>query len=308
MPATPLPNDPLWPRAGEWLRIASGPDDSGDLSLLGVPAHERSLTASGAHLTPAAVRDALMRYSPFAASHDLDLTTLSAVDLGDVTDPDGEGGEERVSALATSAHARFDLLLAIGGDNSMTYPLMLGVSTGALDGWGLITVDAHHDLRDGASNGSPVRRLLEAGLPGTHVVQIGIADFANSAAYSTRAQEQGITVIGRDELRRIDVSVVAARALAIAGEGGRPIYVDLDVDVCDRAEAPGCPASAPGGITADDLRQVAFLLASDSRVAAIDVAEIDATADAPDQRTVRLGALLALEVAAGLAMRLQRRT
>ena len=34
-----------------------------------------------------------------------------------------------------------------------------------------------------------------------------------------------------------------------------------------------------------------------------DVTEIDATADAPDQRTVRLAALLVLEAAAGLAAR-----
>ena len=306
MSATSLPTAPLWPRAGEWLRTAAGGQDAGDLALLGVPAHTRSLTPSDAHRTPAAVRDALMRYSPFAASQDLDLTLLSAIDLGDVPDPDGKDGERRVRASAAAAHQRFELLVAIGGDNSMTYPLMQGVSGEALDGWGLVTLDAHHDLRDGASNGSPVRRLLDAGLPGTHVVQIGIADFANSAAYRRRADEQGITVIARDELRRIDVTVIVARALAVAGEGGRPVYVDLDVDVCDRAEAPACPASAPGGISADDLRQIAFLLASDSRVAAIDIAEIDAAADAPDQRTVRLGALLVLEAAAGLAMRRRR--
>jgi formiminoglutamase len=148
-----------------------------------------------------------------------------------------------------------------------------------------------------------VRRLLDAGLPGGHVVQIGIADFANSADYAARARDSGVTVIGRDELRRIDVSVVAARALAIAGDGGRPVYVDLDVDVCDRAEVPGCPASAPGGISADDLRQIAFLLATDTRVAAVDITEIDSRADTPDGRTVRLGALLLLEAATGLAMR-----
>jgi formiminoglutamase len=247
-----------------------------------------------------------MRFSPFAASQQLDLTTLRATDLGDVHDPDGKRGEERVSESAAAAHARSALLIAVGGDNSITFPLMRGVAGGALQGWGLITLDAHHDLRDGTSNGSPVRRLLEAGLPGAHVVQVGVADFANSAAYAARAQESGITVIARDELRRIDVAVVVARALAVAGEGGRPVYVDLDVDVCDRAEAPACPASTPGGICADDLRQIAFLLTSDPRVAAIDIAEIDATADAPDQRTVRLGALLVLEAAAGLAMRRAR--
>jgi formiminoglutamase len=81
------------------------------------------------------------------------------------------------------------------------------------------------------------------------------------------------------------------------------VFVDIDVDVCDRAEAPGCPASAPGGISASELRSLAFLLARDARVAAIDITEVDATADAPDGRTVRLAALLVLEAAAGLCAR-----
>jgi formiminoglutamase len=37
----------------------------------------------------------------------------------------------------------------------------------------------------------------------------------------------------------------------------------------------------------------------------MDIAEIDAAADADDQRTVRLGALCLLEAASGLAVRLK---
>jgi len=75
------------------------------------------------------------------------------------------------------------------------------------------------------------------------------------------------------------------------------------VDACDRAAVPGCPAAAPGGITADELRQLAYAFACDARVRAIDITEVDALADAPDERTVRLAALLVLEIAAGLAAR-----
>ena len=93
------------------------------------------------------------------------------------------------------------------------------------------------------------------------------------------------------------------KALKIAGSGGREIYVDIDVDVCDRSVAPACPASVPGGISADEIRQAARLLASDKRVRAIDITEIDAALDTPDQRTIRLAALLVLEAATGLASR-----
>ena len=96
---------------------------------------------------------------------------------------------------------------------------------------------------------------------------------------------------------------VVAQALEIAGTNGREIYVDLDVDVCDRSVVPACPAAMPGGISADELRQGAFLVAADARVRAIDITEIDSTIDSDDQRTVRLAALLLLEAAAGLATR-----
>ena len=176
-------------------------------------------------------------------------------------------------------------------------------SWGGFYGVGLITFDAHHDLRDGHSNGSPVWELIQAGLPGKNIVQVGIADFANSAEYSARAKEHGITVISRADLRTRSIADVVKQALDIAGAGGREIYVDLDVDVCDRSVVPACPAAMPGGISADELRQGAFLLAADERVRAIDITEIDASIDSADQRTIRLAALLVLEAAAGLASR-----
>jgi formiminoglutamase len=304
MTRSPLPDDPLWPRAGHWITSTSlSREGLADLALLGVPTYRTSITPTQAHATPAAVRDALLRYSTYCASQGIAVARLSAIDLGDVAEPDGPEGEARVLEAVSSAAERCRMLVAVGGDNSITYSAVRGFAAGDLSGIGLITVDAHHDLRDGVSNGSPVRRLAEAGLPGANIVQVGIADFSNSAVYAARAQQLGITVVPRSDLRGADPSDIARSALAVAGEGGRPVFVDIDVDVCDRAEVPGCPSSAPGGISADELRQLVFAFASDWRVVGFDLAEIDATADSPDARTVRLAALLFLEAAAGLAAR-----
>ena len=145
-----------------------------------------------------------------------------------------------------------------------------------------------------------MRRLIEAGLNPKRIVQIGINDFSNSPPYAKEAAELGIHVIHRDELETRALADVMAEAFGIAGSGGGPIHVDIDVDVCDRAFVPACPAAAPGGITAYQLRKLARLAAAHPRVKSIDVTEIDATADSADGRTVRLGALLVLEAAAGL--------
>ncbi len=303
MTTAPLPADPLWPRAAHWIAPAR-PGAICDLGLLGIPTHLTSITPTGAHATPRAIREALLRYSTFAASREVDVASLSALDFGDVANPDGPDGEEHARVAVAEAAARCELLVVLGGDNSLTYPAVRGMFGDSLEVCGLVTVDAHHDLRDGVSNGSPVRRLAEAGLPGGNMVQIGIADFANSPAYAQRARELGITVITRAELRGADLGAIVEQAMDVAGAGGRSVFVDLDVDVCDRAVAPGCPSAAPGGLSADELRQLAFEFGRDPRVRGLDLTEIDATADSVDGRTVRLAALLVLEVAAGLAKRL----
>jgi formiminoglutamase len=299
-----LPHDPSWPRAGGWpaLDATDGPLDA---VLVGLGTHATSISPTAAHGTPAAVRAALRRSSPHAPG--ADLAALRIADAGDAPDPDGD--EPAAAALVARAAVRARLVLAIGGDNAATVPAALGAWGERVGTAGLVTIDAHHDLRDGRSNGSPVRRLLEAGLDGRRVVQVGIQDFANSDAYARRAAHAGITVIPRDACEEAPMREVAARAIAIAAAAGGPVHIDVDVDACDRAVAPGCPASLPGGLSAWQLRQLVRALAAAPEVVSIDFTEVDASADAPDGRTVRLVALCVLEALAGLASRpgLERR-
>lgn len=307
--SAPLPHDPLWPRAGAWPAIDELAEDLQlDLALVGIPASKTSLSSTNAHETPAAIREALRRYSP-ALMPDrerqaiTDLDALRLADFGDIEAPDSPEGETRTMAVMAEARRRAQLTVALGGDNSVTVAAALGSWGNELPTAGLITLDAHYDLRDGVSNGSPVRRLIEAGLDPARIVQVGIQDFANSAAYARRAADYGITVIHRDEIARRGIAAVMQEALTIAGAAGGPVHVDLDVDVCDRAEVPACPASVPGGISAYELRQAARAAAEHPQVKSIDLAEIDATADSPDGRTVRLAALCVLEAMAGLSRR-----
>lgn len=294
-----LSHDPLWPRAGSWPAF----DGEADAVLLGVPAWRTSLSPTGGHATPTAVREALPRYgATLMGPPSVDLNeALRIADAGDVDDPDSPEGVEAVVARVRELEPAF--VIALGGDNSVTYPVARGAGA-----TGLITFDAHFDLRDGVSNGSPVRRLVEDAPEGeridpTRIVQIGIADFANSAAYAERAAQWGIRVITLDEVRRRGIPDVVAEALEVTGAGDGRVHLDIDVDVCDRSVAPGCPASVPGGLQAWELRGLTRAVASDARVVSADIVEVDATADAPDQRTVRLAALCVLELLAGLAGR-----
>src|SRR5690606_21374334 len=159
--------------------------------------------------TPDAVRAALRRYS-------LE-TALRIVDAGDAADPD------ETPATAFIAGLEAALVIALGGDNAATVPVALGRWGAEISTAGLVTVDAHHDLRDGVSGGAAVRELLAAGLVGRRVVQVAIEPLATSAAYRARAAEQGITVIERGELRRRPIEDAMAEALQIASAGGGPV-------------------------------------------------------------------------------------
>ena len=259
-----------------------------------MPASSTSISETGADATPGAIRKALARYSLAHSDSAVNLEKVKIADAGDVISPDID--EDATISLLRSARLKSTLLIALGGDNSITYATHMGA-----EATGLITLDAHYDLRDGISNGSPVRRLIEAGLSGKRVVQIGIADFSNSPEYAARAKEYGITVIPRSELRGANFSEIWSRALAIAGDR---IHVDFDMDVCDRGVVPACPAAAPGGISADEIRQFAFLAGASKSVISMDITEIDSTKDSDDERTTRLAALVILEAIAGLSTRI----
>jgi len=77
------------------------------------------------------------------------------------------------------------------------------------------------------------------------------------------------------------------------------------MDAADRMAVPACPAAAPGGLSADEMRRFVRAVAVQHGVIAIDITEIDVERDSPDQRTVRLAALLVLETLAGVRRRLQ---
>lgn len=283
--------DAKWPRASEWLKDGK----QGELGIIGIPAYKTSISPTQAHFTPASIRLALAKYSTYSVQWKRGLEGVSLTNFGDVKDPDAN--ENRTIFAISEAVGSTSLLIALGGDNSITYAVALGAQADAV-----ITFDAHHDVRDGHSNGSPIRRLIEAGIPGNRIVQIGIADFANSEIYSQWAKEQGIHVITRDRVAEIGMPAAVSQALAHL-DGVQRIHVDVDVDVCDRSAVPACPASIPGGLSAAELRKGVQLVAADPRVRTLDITEIDAAADTPDQRTIRLGALLVLEAALGYSHR-----
>lgn len=304
--------DPDWPRASGLL---DGPVRGGrrTLALLGLPLAQASISPSAANETPRAVRAALRRFSTLAVPPQgppVDLRELDLLDLGDLEEiadlPNVEAQEIIRGALAElqarpGIPARPDLLVLLGGDNAITRPALAGLADD-LSTAGLLTLDAHHDVRGfhaGPTNGTPVRGLVEEGLPGGHVVQIGIGTFTNAPAHRQWCDEHGVTVVPVHEARSEGVGPCVARHLADLAARCAITYVDLDVDVLDAAYAPGCPGARPGGLTPSELHAAAYEAGRSPGVAAIDIVEVDAAADVGGV-TVDNAALCLLHAAAGL--------
>jgi formiminoglutamase len=301
-------DDLHWPRASAWLAGANAAQTLGSLAVLGAPLRRGSLTPGRCDLAPAAVRAILRKFSCYDLESDADLQLLAARDLGDLDLAEAtlEAAFVPLRDAVRNASKEADAVIILGGDNGVTRPGVHGL-TESLANCGLLTFDAHFDLRDlsqGLTNGNPVRALLADGLPGRNIVQIGLQGFANSQAYAQVARNAGITVVTMNQMRARGIEAVVTEALEYLSPRVEAIYVDFDIDVLDRAFAPACPGARPGGVTPWELRHAAFLCGLNPKVRAIDLVEVDPTQDVADVTVFATGTCL-LSFASGLVYRLR---
>jgi arginase family enzyme len=287
-----------------WRSIADLLGSEGEVALIGAPMEAGSVTPGRCDLAPEAVRRALKRVSTYDLETGIDLG-IRVRDYGDLpvrglSPADGFAEIVRGCERATSEHA---LTLLLGGNNAVTRPAAhaLGVP---LDRVGLITLDAHFDMREtdqGPINGNPVRCLLEDGLPGANICQIGLAPYANTAKMHSDAVAAGIGIYTIGELLENGLEETIDDALARLSQVDA-IMVDFDIDVIDRAQMPAAPGARPGGLPVHGFFEAARILAMHPKVKLVDLAEFDPSLDVSD-----IGALTAArwvaEVLTGYALR-----
>lgn len=303
-----LHEDKHWPRAHAWLAGESASPARGLLRVLGAPLTLGSITPGRCDLAPKAIRDALMRFSTYDVAHAQDVRALKVEDLGDLplAELQIEAAQQPIEDAVREALAQADAVVLLGGDNSITRPALRGMH-GNLKQCGLLTLDAHLDLRTlegGLRNGNPVRALLKDGLPGENIVQIGIQSFANSAAYFQVAENAGISVVPVEQVAEEGVERIVERALHELEHKVDVIYVDLDLDVMDRAFAPATAGARPGGLTPLDVRRAAYLCGLHPKVRIMDLVEMDPTRDSNGITALAAAACL-LSFASGVLGRLQ---
>jgi arginase family enzyme len=289
-----------WPNLSELLVGAS---ENAAVGLVGAPLAAGSITPGRCDLAPQLLRKTLKRLGRYDVETQREIATCIA-DHGDVS-LSGLTIEQATplirDAVAGSAEGH-ELTLLAGGNNAVTRPAVLGLGV-PLVRIGLITLDAHFDMRDldsGLSNGNPVRALIEDGLPGANIAQVGLAPFANSRAMHEDALAAGNLVITIGDVREGTRRGIERAFDHVAH--CETLVVDCDIDVIDRAQMPGAPGARAGGMAAQDFFAAVRLLASDPRVRVIDLTEWDPSLD-PSDLSALTAARWVAECLAGFELR-----
>ena len=281
-------------------------DKDAPIGLLGAPMIKDSVTPCAYDKGPAKFRKILHKISTYDVETGIDLKDTHIRDYGDAgiaSLSTANSFKPLLEAFAPIVE-KHDLSILIGGHNGITRSGVHACDN-TLKSLGLLTLDAHFDLRstdDGLMNGNPVLALLEDGLPGEHIVQIGLAPFANSAMMHSRAIKEGINVYTLADIRKNGIAQTVSTGLKTLGRKCKFIYVDFDIDVIDRALSPGAPGGRSGGISPPEFFEATRLIGAHLGVKAVDLTEFNPSQDVNDTTALITGRWFA-EILSGFIQR-----
>lgn len=274
-----------------WRSVADlvGNHPDAPVALIGAGLNERSLTPGRCDLGPKAFRAVLPRFSTYDVETGAELATR-VHDAGDVALKGVSPADAFVPVRdAAAAQGSRGLTVLIGGNNAITRP---GVHALGLDRAGVLTLDAHFDLRDtdqGLTNGNPIQALLEDGLAGERISQVGLAPFANTRRAHEKAKAAGISVRTARECRERGLAAVVAEELERLSGLCEAIFVDFDIDVIDRSQWPASPGARPGGVSAHDFFDATRVIGAHPKVRAVDLTEYDPSLEIGDLGSLTAG-------------------
>ncbi len=214
----------------------------GNLALIGLCTDDNSGHLRGPAEAPPAIRAALFSgASNLTTEAGLDLADHPRfVDLGDREPASGAGAVREIEALIAAILEKDARPLVLGGDHSLTYPVLRAMAArhGPVD---ILHFDAHPDLYDEwegnrLSHACSLARIMEEGLT-RRLVQVGIRTL--NAPQKIQAERFGVEI---HPMHRFDPQSFQPRF-----EG--PLYLSLDLDALDPAFAPGVSHHEPGGLT-----------------------------------------------------------
>lgn len=244
-----------------YMPVDAEAPDFGNLqvAITGVPMDLGVTNRPGSRFGPRAMR-AIERIGPY--NHVLDCAPVQELRVADIGDVPFQS-RYRLELSHDDIEKRFNQIvdagvipLAVGGDHSITQPIMKAV--GKREPVGMIHIDAHCDtggLFDQTKfhHGGPFRNaVLDGVLDPKRTIQIGIR---GSSEYLWEfSYDSGMTVIHAEEVTGLGIPAIIEKAKAIVGDG--PTYLSFDIDSLDPSFAPGTGTPEIGGLTTREVLEL----------------------------------------------------
>jgi arginase len=239
------------------------------VTILGIPFDENSSFLRGPALAPVKIREAFHSDSAnYFTESCINLKDHPCVrDNGDIVFKPGANPMEVIESEVSVTLRQADKLFLLGGDHSITFPVIKGFHSHFKD-LTILHIDAHGDLYDNFENNphshaSPFARIMENGLA-TRLVQVGI---------------RTMTTHQREQADRFGVEVIEMKDwnpnFRLKASG--PIYISLDIDAIDPAFAPGVSHHEPGGLSSREV--ISILQNIKGNVVGADLVEFNPTRD-----------------------------
>lgn len=273
------------------------------VSMMGAPWDASSSFQRGAAAAPSLIRQALWSASSNAWNERGDDLASDGVlkDAGDLVLPeDSAGAREVIEAGVRRALKDGQRPLVLGGDHSITYPILRAFG-GRAEAPTVLHLDAHADLYeefppprpgvgddrsrqgDRFSHACPFARIMEDRLA-SRLIQVGIRTL--NAHQRSQAGKFGVEMLGAERWRDV---------IPLLGRLRGTVYVSLDLDVLDPAFAPGVSHPEPGGLSVREVLEV--LTAIKAPVIGADIVEYNPINDLRDL-TARVAAKFVKELVA----------
>lgn len=272
----------------------------GDLVLLGL-CNEVGILANGgrpgAAEGPAAFRAAFGRLPARA------LQGRRLLDAGDIpASAPYEAFLEGAECVVAEVVRAGALPLVIGGGHDCSYGVYRGLA--ATGKAAVLALDAHLDVRPeyGPNSGNPFFRMIEAGLEGPDLAQVGLVRFVNAAEHETWLRLKGAALQFLEPGREMEAVGTAKGALAAFAQRQRRVLATFDLDALQAAHAPGVSALNPWGLDASAALAIAKACGASPAVAAFDLMELAPPLDR-DGQTAKLAAFLVAAFLEGAASR-----
>jgi agmatinase len=268
------------------------PQEEANIHIAGIPFDIGTTNRSGARFGPPAIRAASRMLVDGDHPHWwVDPAALAVADIGDFAIALGD--IENSLALIQAEAASYGHLIALGGDHSISLPLLRALSGRLGEPLALVHFDAHVDtwpdnFGQVYGHGSVFFHAIEEELiDPTRTVQIGIRSPVQRDIHDWTL-DKGVTIITAQDAHEAGPQAVAERIVGIVDDASA--YLSFDIDCLDPAFAPGTGTPEIGGLASWQVQAILRRLDT-IRFAGMDVVEV-----APAYDTAEITALAAATV------------